>query len=71
MVMVFIKAIHKLRPSSYDDEQRHLEKAEGGLISLPHSRGGRSSTILVRSDGGEGLHTTRQQREGGGFALCG
>lgn len=61
----FLPAVHKLRPPygcpACGHEQRHLEEAEGCLTSLPHSRGGRSSTTLVWTDLGAS-HCTQVER---------
>ncbi|XP_070325046.1 transmembrane and coiled-coil domain-containing protein 5B-like isoform X1 [Odocoileus virginianus] len=61
----FLPAVHKPRPPcgcpARGHEQRHLEEAEGCLTSLPHSRGGRSSTTLVWTDLGAS-HCTQVER---------
>ena len=48
------------RPA-HGHEQRNFDETEGCLISLPHSRGGRSSTTLVWSDLGAS-HCTQVER---------
>lgn len=50
---------------SCGNEQGHLEEAEGHFPSLPHSRGGRGSTVLIRSGTGALHHTP------GGDGVCG
>lgn len=67
---VFPPAVYKPRPSrghpAHAHEQKQLEVAEGHIVSLPHSRGGRCATPLVLGD----LPRLPLHRNGGAVAVA-